>query len=290
MPQIRNILHDVYESIKMDNRRQELLRIVNLEAVPKDSLRRQYVDLSTVVRPMLMGYSLNRYNGKYIHEAKGHTESYGTVLRELVNRYGMEQWQVRDENGANGISIIIVLADLGHNVENIKSDMEHLGWFSAVEPPVQTTIDGLNFVVLQFEPLYQSSIGNIVSNMPTIYHWTPWSNVPSIEKEGFTPRLANGGIFVHPPRVYFIKYGTKMTDMLSLLDDLSASHSGCDMMCMFMVDTARIPKDVEFYLDPRYDDGIFTQQTVPFAAVASRDTWNMKDKRWMGEGFRPDGL
>lgn len=286
--QLRQIIKESIQEVLDDKNSTfypNYLNTIDWNAIPKEEYIKQYVSLRLTESIVYYG-RLSNVSETKIFENQETTVPFNELDHELRAKYGFQEWQIREVNGRNGISLILIVANIGDNVSLIDDDMRRLGWFRSYI--TRTVVQyGTQYLALQYEPLYQDNINDIVrGKMPFIYHWTPWANVFSIKEQGFIPHSSND-TFIHPERIYFVKYGTTIQETLNIMFQTVKPELKENYYCMFILDVKKIPKNVSFFPDPRYESGIFTQDKVPYDSVVSHDTWGLKEQKWMGANFVP---
>lgn len=284
----------VREAIERVRNRVDFLSQINWGSVPDSEYEKQYVDLENSQNCAFDFCSkISQINGLYLFESCDTTEPYSTVLKELKGKHNFHEWQITEYRLHNDIAIVVICANIGDNITIIENDMEQLGWFRSIQPRYVTLADGKRYVALQFEPKFQDNANDIVRAMPYIFHWTPWYNVPSIEKNGLVSQCSDKN-FIHPSRLYFVKYGTNQAECLNIgrqLYEYTKNKPHGDLYALLLIDVKKIPKEVNFFLDPRYDQGIFVEnQNIPLSAIVGKNTFDLKTGNALGIDFRPKGL
>ena len=207
-------------------------------------------------------------DGDIIFEEPGVSMSVEDVRRELYKNLQIQPWQVKEKTSGNGVQLIMMLVDNNNNIDVITKEMQACGWSKSCESPVML-VYGRECKIVSFDPMFQNTDNELSRNSKLLFHWTPTSNMPSIEREGLVPKSQNAH-FSYSPRVHFIGGNVTMDDLLILgeqLSNVNKSPSNDGDYTLLSVSTNDIPDDIDFYKDPRYEYGFYTKQTIPPSAL-----------------------
>lgn len=203
----------------------------------------------------------------YVNEAYGDILSPDDVVRKISKKYKISTQLVQKVEANNKISIYIIVALIGENVDLIKTDMEKMGYFLGLVGKTYD-IEGMKFVKLQFEPTSQmqnDETDNIKSMYETLYHWTPEYNMESVLSKGLVPSHKNS-YFNYPPRTYLMREDCGDREMLSLgqkLCLLNRNPKNNGSYVLLAVDIKNVGDNVRLYYDSNSAIGIYTEQTIP---------------------------
>lgn len=189
------------------------------------------------------------------------------VREVLKNRYCIQDWQITEEEIANKVKLIIICGAVFMNEKIITAQMEYMGWFKSYSRKA-TTDDGFPIIYMDFEPMYQDTIRGTVREWKYLYHLSPECNAESILTNGLIPSSKNG-TFNYPPRVYLLKPSIgilEMGDFIEQLKNASPQHKN-EKYCLFKIELDKVPNEVEFYYDARYEWGIYTNDKIPPSAI-----------------------
>ena len=189
----------------------------------------------------------------------------------MMAKYQWDPWQFVVTQISNNIEIALLIPDYNQNIPTIISDMNKNGYFKGYERSV--LINNLPYKELRFEPLYQESERNTVINIGMIFHSTYKNNIPNILQNGLIPDSKNPK-FTYPKRVYFSKFTSDIRKICDITVQLAnVNHKNVLDYCIITIDTKKIPDNVDFYFDPIYENGIFTNDIIPTECIMSVKTF-----------------
>ena len=125
---------------------------------------------------------------------------------------------------------------------------------------------------MQFEPVYSGDCTEYVrENCKLLFHWTPSSNMESIEKEGIVPKH-NSKIFSYPERVYLFTDKNNSQELklsVFLFAKLNKQESIKEEIeySLLFIDVDKLPKDMHFFYDPNMEKAVYTEQVIPPEAI-----------------------
>ena len=256
-----------------NNHRDQIDKVFDLEKIGYDKLYAAYHDYSKDTTPLGDGNLISRTGNNYLFEAFTHALSFETVRNNIINSHHLEPEQFKFYQGAHGITLFILIADVGDNCDLIKSDMHHLGYFVGNE---HSFVDKNNYhwKTLQFEPYEEyDSTEEIISENQKLYHWTPSENVASIETQGLIPKSENK-YFKYPNRVYLILSNVDTKQLIEIGMTMRKTRENGDKYTLLSVDTSKLPKDIHLFHDPNADYGVFTEDGIPPTCIHSLGEYN----------------
>lgn len=268
---VKDILREFIEN--------EAIKTFSLSRIPTSELKRQYVNFRLTMMESSFGNPLLKHNGKYIIENAKFTEPLEKVKPIIEKKYGLKDWQFEIRKAYNNIEIAIIAPEIDKNVELITDDMNQFGYFLGFSETV--TYEGMKWVRMQFEPRFQNEINDVVRKYHQIYHITPTYNLENIKRIGLIPSSKREG-FSYPNRIFFIKGDTSFEEIAFIgqqLSDKNSNEKNDGKYSLLVIDTKNIPTDVNFFLDPNYGHGIFTEQPIPPSAIKSIIPLNYAKKR-----------
>ena len=192
------------------------------------------------------------------------TEKY---LRNYLNFKGQNEIflrRVKDQQKGETFVIRLMLnwTDFKEVEENMFRAMKLCGFSLSIK--ARQNFHGFPCVAYQFEKKFDSLID--IKQWKYIYHATPHSD--KIMKNGFSPR-ADNSFMLYPPRVYFFKGNTTMEQMEALtLRLMNYNRKRFGRYRLMVVETEKIRKDIKFYPDQQYKQGIFTYENISSSSVA----------------------
>ena len=229
--------------------------VFDLSKITPEMVEKQFVDYATM-EPV--GFTVLNYNK--IEEDVNYSRPLSEVRADMMAKYQWDPWQFVVTQISNNIEIALLIPDYNQNIPTIISDMNKNGYFKGYERSV--LINNLPYKELRFEPLYQESERNTVINMGMIFHSTYKNNIPNILQNGLIPDSKN-------PK--FTSDIRKICDITVQLANVN--HKNVLDYCIITIDTKKIPDNVDFYFDPIYENGIFTNDIIPPECIMNVKTF-----------------
>lgn len=255
-----------------------------------DSLtKKDILSMATDLRVYLMGNGfdsdLTVDGNLIIKEGVGDVMGIGGLRKEL-GKLGFKQWQIKSEIRSNRVRTVILYADIEKNTDIIKNKMLGYGWTVAYVSGVVVK-EGVPLRVMGFDPKEQRSVTKEARKYMFLYHWTPVINVQSILSKGLEPRSEND-LYSYPSKVHLLKgdIDRKVCCKVgwALFNQNKKNKDG--RYCLIRVDMGKVPEDIEFYGDPRFEYGFFTKETIPAEALSLIGEIKYTDKfNYKGEDF-----
>lgn len=275
----------IKEEIKkaLNNNKKKFINI-DFSNITYEQAKKQYVDYTKIHAFPNFSSTINNFSLKdnSIVESSG-SKPLSEVKKEIINKYFLDDWQFRIITSMNNIDIAIIIPQIYKNHSLIKDDMETMGYFNSISKPI--VINGFNYIQMQFEPTYQDDILNDVKNMGILYHSTLTSNINNIKQKGFIPSSKNN-FFDYPDRIYFSKGNTDMKCLINITVQLAnVNKQNVTDYSIIVIDTSKIPDNVKFYYDPNYQDGVFTEDTLPSNVIKSVMTFEQLIQMARNMGF-----
>lgn len=240
--------------------------VFDLSKITPEMAEKQFVDYATM-EPV--GFTVLNYNK--IEEDVNYSRPLSEVRADMMAKYQWDPWQFVVTQISNNIEIALLIPDYNQNIPTIISDMNKNGYFKGYERSV--LINNLPYKELRFEPLYQESERNTVINMGMIFHSTYKNNIPNILQNGLIPDSKNPK-FTYSKRVYFSKFTSDIRKICDFTVQLAnVNHKNVLDYCIITIDTKKIPDNVDFYFDPIYENGIFTNDIIPTECIMSVKTF-----------------
>lgn len=240
--------------------------VFDLSKITPEMAEKQFVDYATM-EPV--GFTVLNYNK--IEEDVNYSRPLSEVRADMMAKYQWDPWQFMVTQISNNIEIALLIPDYNQNIPTIISDINKNGYFKGYERSV--LINNLPYKELRFEPLYQESERNTVINMGVIFHSTHKNNIHGILQNGLIPDSKNPK-FTYPKRVYFSKFTSDIRKICDITLQLAnVNHKNVLDYCIITIDTKKIPDNVDFYFDPIYENGIFTNDIIPTESIMSIKTF-----------------
>ena len=240
--------------------------VFDLSKITPEMAEKQFVDYATM-EPV--GFTVLNYNK--IEEDVNYSRPLSEVRADMMAKYQWDPWQFVVTQISNNIEIALLIPDYNQNIPTIISDMNKNGYFKGYERSV--LINNLPYKELRFEPLYQESERNTVINMGMIFHSIYKNNIPNILQNGLIPDSKDPK-FTYPKRVYFSKFTSDIRKICDITVQLAnVNHKNVLDYCIITIDTKKIPDNVDFYFDPIYENGIFTNDIIPTECIMSIKTF-----------------
>lgn len=244
--------------------------LFNLDAIPEEELRAQYVDLAPLVSMSGYGGRFMGMKGKILKEDASETLSIDETKKEMQSKFHFKDWQFAEQQGANGIRLVVLYPGIFKNTKLIQQAMEACGW--SVSTREYAWHNHMLWRMISFDPIFQDNVSGQARRFRYLYHWTPENNWDSIKKNGLLPKSENA-MFDYPDRLHFVKGGVSPKDILSIGNQLFRANKKKETdgtYLLLAVDLTKVPDDVEFYLDPRYEGGFYTKSAIPVNAISIR--------------------
>lgn len=242
--------------------------LFDITKIPEEQLRKQYVNYEITSVPDHYGSPLIKNEKEnYIVENKEISYPLIEVKKIMLKKYSLEDWQFKIVTNANKIEVALLIPNIVNNLKTIVSDMKQLGYF----PGAKRNINSFNmrWMQVQFEPLYQKEENDELLKMPYLYHITPFYNLESIKNNGILPKHENKK-FNYPDRIYLIKYTVTEEQLKHLAQQLCNTNNNPKndgKYCILTINTKKLPENIKLFLDPNYELGCFTNETIPFNCV-----------------------
>lgn len=278
---IKETIKDALTELNQDNDNKNVFKIEDywdLDSYSHEQLKSIFTDLSIFIYGNNFGEPLQIDDkGIKIYESTiDNTLPYEEVKKELKRDFYFQDWQIKEQRGANDIKLILLLADIGENVKIIIEKMKLMGWSkSYITPP--SIINGMPMKAISFDPIYQDSIKDIIKRWRFLYHISPAINKDSILKKGLLPFSKNGK-FDYPPRVHLLKPSLSDSQLRSIARQLYDSDNSPDnngTYCLFQIDVNKLPDEIDFFFDPRFEKGVYTKQEIPKESINGCHTFNI---------------
>ena len=240
--------------------------VFDLSKITPEMAEKQFVDYATM-EPV--GFTTLNYDK--VEEEANYSRPLSEVRADMMAKYQWDPWQFVVTQISNNIEIALLIPDYNQNIPTIISDMNKNGYFKGYERSV--LINNLPYKELRFEPLYQESERNTVINMGMIFNSTYKNNIPNILQNGLIPDSKNPK-FTYPKRVYFSKFTSDIRKICDITEQLAkVNNKNVLDYCIITIDTKKIPDNVDFYFDPIYENGIFTNDIIPTECIMSVKTF-----------------
>ena len=271
---IKEGIEKLIENIDFDKLRVE--DYFNINSLSKEDVLSISNDIRIFIGGQIFNSGLNR-NGKLIHEEKVLPMSVDELRSEL-SKIGFQPWQIESRIYANKVKVIILFADIAKNLEIIVNKMLSCGWTKAhISEPVMA--HGVLLRAIDFDPIEQDSLSDEARQYFYLYHWTPYENLVSILNKGIQIRN-NNNYFSYPPKVHLMKGDVSKSDASKLGWLLFNANSSLNngRYALLRINIKKVPENIEFYGDPRYEHGYFTKDNIPSNAIELFGEITYKDK------------
>lgn len=235
-------------------------------------------DLSIYVEGRSFDDKVQIINEEIIVETENRSYPFEEVKSILSDKLKLQPYQFAEANGAHGISLIVLYADIGQNMEILIGEMMSLGW-SKSHVSGMKIINGMRLAAIQFDPIYQTNANDDARSFDVLYHWTPFSNVDSINSHGLLPKSDNLR-FSYLPHVHLIYGDVTQQQMKRLVQLLYSTNPQSDgHYALYEIVTAKVSEGIDFFYDVRCEKGFYTNQPIPPQAIKLiRDIYLNKDK------------
>lgn len=199
------------------------------------------------------------------------TQNVETAIRKIKEKYSLHDWQIYKANGENNVGIVICIADVEDNIEDLKEDLDKLGYHVGCETQKQDK-QGRTWQYMQFEPIYSGDCTEYIrENCKLLFHWTPTLNLEKIKSEGIVPNHKSK-TFSYPDRVYLF---TDKNDgnSLKLSGFLFAKINKAETLekeipySLLFIRVDMLPEGIHFFYDPNMENAVYTEQVIPADSI-----------------------
>lgn len=239
----------------------------DLKKLPINKLFDKIYDLSIIVRGNGFGSNLSVEGEDVLNEEAERTLSFEETKKELIKNLHFETWQIKSDNGANGIKLIVLFVDYGINEDVVLKEMAACGWSKSYVS--ETTIDSRKKLkAISFDPMFQDNVNVEIAKYGYMFHWTPSKNIENIQKNGLLPKSENR-YFMYPQRVHLLKPTVTEEEAIHLVKELykkSDKTKGSNYALLY-INVKNLLNNVEFYYDPRYEFGYYSKEPIPFEVI-----------------------
>jgi hypothetical protein len=240
--------------------KEEIIKLFQLDKVSKKEILSQCIDFRFLPKKFGTKSKIDENLNIILEEAK-RTYSPEEVYQELNGLFYINRWQMVSKKECNDVEILIIFSNIGNNKELVIDAVKNCGWFLVGEQDVKLN-DG-KWIILNFDPMYQEDVFDIVTLQGKLYHWTPLYALDSIMKDGLKPRTENkkGS---HPERVYFLSGKLSVQTLYGIGKEL-CSNNGNPLnngkYVLISVDTGDL-KGVVFHYDPHTEQSFWTDKRI----------------------------
>lgn len=237
-------------------------------SIPINDLKQQYYDLKIFKNVGGFGDRFMLTNDGVLKEENSTTLSPYETKSTLCKQFGFKDWQIKEINGSNGITLMALFPKLEENEKLIVDAMAACGWSIGTSEIIEK--NDMLWKAMTFEPMQQDMISDTIRfRYRYIYHWTPLANYQNIMAKGLEPRSEND-IYHYTPRVHFLTDITNVLKVLSIGDMLyiaNKKHQNNGKYILLSIDLLKVP-DLKLYYDPRLEGGVYAKETVPSSAIS----------------------
>lgn len=266
---LNNIIKEVLASVLL-NDNTESFKVEDFFDIYSLS-KKDLLSLVTDMRCFIGGQGYNsalNINGELLLKEEYNKTMSIKELRKELPKIGFKQWQIKTMVLANKVRVVVLFADLEKNAQIIENTMLACGWSKArISEP--TMVHGIKLRIMDFDPIYQKSLTTIVRQNKYVYHWTPYQNLPSILKNGL--ELRNDNTFLsYPPKVHLMKSNINSQQAIMLAWQLFNKNTNLNdgRYALLKISLDKVPDNVEFFGDPRFELGYFTQDMIPPESIS----------------------
>lgn len=277
--QLNNIIKEVLSSV-LPNDNENSFKVedfFNIQSLSKSDLLSLNTDLRVFIDGQGYDSPLNGEGELLIKEDSTKTLSI-KELRKNLQKIGFKQWQIKTRIIANKVRVVLLFADIEKNVQVIENIMLSYGWSKALisQPKI---VRGVKLRIMDFDPIHQKSVTKIARQNKYLYHWTPYKNLQSILDNGIELRN-NNDVFSYQPKVHLLKsqitpqYAAKFAWIL--FNKNKSLNNG--KYVLLRINLNKVPDNVEFFGDPRFELGYFTQEVIPPESITVIGEISFHDK------------
>lgn len=276
---LRSLVREAVEKI-IENNINTSFRVEDYFDV-KSLTKKEVQSIATNIRAFIagQGYGSNiSDDGNLILKEETNTILSIKDLRKELRKLGFKQWQIKSTIYANKVRVVILFADIDQNTKIIENKMFEYGWTkSHISEPLE--VQGVMLRIMDFDPKEQKSLSKEARRNKYLYHWTPYGNLKSILKNGIEARSENEYLS-YPHRVHLMKSNITKNQASSLGWQLFNRNSLLNdgKFALLRINVNKMPGTIEFYGDPRYEGGYYTNDTIPPEAITLFGEIYYKDK------------
>lgn len=265
-------------AIEKKLKKKNYLYKISFKSVPLEELKRAYIDLRMYALPDGYGSTLSKIaEGLSFSDAKRTADADATIA-DIIRKFGINRkWQIQKVVASNQISIIVAYGAIRDNRQILIDALKNAGYFLSFES--MADIRGMQWGKLQFEPMFEEDKMDDIRKCGTAWHWSPSYNEESILKIGFVPKTENQ-IFSYPPRIYFIKGSTNITEITDLgkrLYSINSDVRNNGEYTRYLIDTTELPDECRFYYDPNMRNAMYTENIIPSDLILKYKRYNLKN-------------
>lgn len=239
-------------------------KLFDISHIDINDLKQIYRDLR--LNPTLNSHTdiLNRKN--VLRESFGDILPPDEVVNKIIQRYHFPESTVFKMEASNYVSVYIIIADIGTNIEIVEEDMRRMGYFLGSVDEIQN-VGNMSFRLLQFEPVsskQEDKTIEVKNRYNYLLHWTPQYELSSILRKGLIPSHKNNSAYF-PPRIYLIKPDVGFNTLEQLGQGLSTKNTNPNNngnYCLLKVDISNLNDDVKFFDDPNCIGGLYTGSPI----------------------------
>lgn len=276
--EIRRIISESIKLIMSESiKKQPVMSLEKyLDTIPFDELRRQYYDFSIMKGVGGFGDRFRYGDENMVVEENVTTLSPKETKDTMLHQFGLHDWQVREINGRNGLTLILVIPNIEQNDNDVINGMRACGWSVGTSNVIER--NGMSWREITFDPMQQDMISDILrSRCRFLYHWTPLYNYWHIMDKGLVPKSENS-LFMYSERVHFltdIKNGMRTLSIGQELCDANKLPKNNGKYILLSIDLMEVP-DIGFYYDPRMEGGVYSKEAIPASAISPVMAYDFK--------------
>lgn len=130
----------------------DISSLFNIDSIPEEELRQQYVDLAFTVSSSGYGGRFMGANGKIIKEEATSTLPIDETKHQIQTKFHLKDWQFATQNGCNGKRLVVLYPCIFKNTKLIKEAMLACGWSLAVKGYIIK--DKMIWRAMSFDPIF----------------------------------------------------------------------------------------------------------------------------------------
>jgi len=211
-----------------------------------------------------------------LYESATRTYSCEEIIKHYRTKLGLEPGFIKAEIGSNNVQVITLFINNYNNLEFIKEAMEQFGWSYAFSK--SCNLYGFNLMAVYFDPIFQDNVNDEVKQCLLLYHWTPKYHLEEIIKNGLIPKSENC-LFSYPPKIHLLKGNIDEINKISIgkqLCKVNKNTKNTGEYILLNIDTTKIPYEINFFYDPRYEFGYYTKEYICKEAITTNNEYNFE--------------
>lgn len=168
--------------------------------------------------------------------------------------------------------VALTVPKIKGNLNIIELEMKVNGYYLVATKTRK--IDDYKWIEAIFNPMYQESIRQMLDSTDTIiYHFSANTNHESIKENGIIPKFGDRIYHYLTKRSFYVvqsglnspRFKTMMNSIIKQRKRENPHWSG--HLNRYMIQTYKLPNDIQFYWDPNAEFGVYTEHKIDFKYI-----------------------